>query len=385
MHHSPFSLSFTDEDVVEFHVHGSPAVVNATLRSLSHIPYFRVAEPGEFTKRAFLNGKMSFLEVEALADLLNAETETQRQQAMHGLSGELSALCWKWRSQLMHSLAHAETILEFSDDMDDESVLLADATRQLGSIRDSMQQLLRGFRRSQLVKEGIRVTLFGPPNVGKSSLLNVLTGSEEAIVSAMPGTTRDVLKVDLDLEGWKVILQDTAGLHDSEEVVEREGMNRARAAVAESAVRMVVVDVARDAKENVESMMREIGGKGETESKEKMGETDLEGKENTKKSQLEGEVLVVLNKSDLVSKEQVEEVREYVLNKYPFVQSRCGSMLGCRCSFHLVQAKAGNRRSPNGVERGGRKSSAREHGGRSQSADHARASAKLLGTMHIQH
>lgn len=271
----------------------------------------------------------------------------------------------------MHSLAHAETILEFSDDMDDESVLLADATRQLGSIRESMQQLLRGFRRSQLVKEGIRVTLFGPPNVGKSSLLNVLTGSEEAIVSAMPGTTRDVLKVDLDLEGWKVILQDTAGLHDSEEVVEREGMNRARAAVAESAVRMVVVDVARDAKENVESMMREIGGKGETERKEKMGETDLEGKENTKKSQLEGEVLVVLNKSDLVSKEQVEEVREYVLNKYPFVQSRCGSMLGCRCSFHLVQAKAGNRRSPNGVERGGRKSSAREHGGRSQSADHA--------------
>ena len=156
MHRFPLSLSFTDEDVVEFHVHGSPAVVNATLRSLSHIPYFRVAEPGEFTKRAFLNGKMSFLEVEALADLLNAETETQRQQAMHGLSGELSALCWKWRSQLMHSLAHAETILEFADDMDEESVLLADATRQLGSIRDSMQQLLRGFRRSQLVKEGIQ-------------------------------------------------------------------------------------------------------------------------------------------------------------------------------------------------------------------------------------
>ena len=327
MHRFPLSLSFTDEDVVEFHVHGSPAVVNATLRSLSHIPYFRVAEPGEFTKRAFLNGKMSFLEVEALADLLNAETETQRQQAVHGLSGELSALCWKWRSQLMHSLAHAETILEFADDMDEESVLLADATRQLGSIRDSMQQLLRGFRRSQLVKEGIRVTLFGPPNVGKSSLLNVLTGSEEAIVSAIPGTTRDVLKVDLDLEGWKVILQDTAGLHDSEEVVEREGMNRARAAVAESSVRMVVVDVARDAKENVESMMREIEGKGEAERKGKMGESCLEGKENTKKSQLEGEVLVVLNKSDLVSKEQVEEVREFVLNKYPFVQSKCGSMM----------------------------------------------------------
>ena len=260
----PFSPSYTDEDVVEFHVHGSPAVVNATLRSLSHIPFFRVAEPGEFTKRAFMNGKMSFLEVEALADLLNAETEKQRQQAMHGLSGELSSLCWQWRSQLMHSLAHAETILEFSDDMDDESVLLADATRQLRPIRDSMQQLLRGFARSQLVKEGLRVTLFGPPNVGKSSLLNVLTGSEAAIVSAIPGTTRDVLSVDLDLEGWKVILQDTAGLHASEEALEREGMSRARAAVAGSAVRMVVVDVAGDAKESVRNMMREIEEGGET-------------------------------------------------------------------------------------------------------------------------
>ena len=318
---SSLSLSFTDEDVVEFHVHGSPAVVNATLRSLSHIPYFRVAEPGEFTKRAFLNGKMSFLEVEALSDLLNAETETQRQQAMHGLSGELSALCWKWRSQLMHSLAHAETILEFSDDMDDESVLLADATRQLASIRDSMQQLLRGFRRSQLVKGGIRVTLFGPPNVGKSSLLNVLTGSEEAIVSAVPGTTRDVLKVDLDLEGWKVILQDTAGLHESKEAVEMEGMSRARAAVAESSVRMVVVDVASNAEENVESMMREIEGYAEMTNKDKMKNGSLEGNENTTKSQLEGEVLVVLNKSDLVSQEKVSEVKNRVLNQFPFVQS----------------------------------------------------------------
>ena len=299
-------------------------MVNATLRSLSHIPFFRVAEPGEFTKRAFMNGKMSFLEVEALADLLNAETEKQRQQAMHGLSGELSSLCWQWRSQLMHSLAHAETILEFSDDMDDESVLLADATRQLRPIRDSMQQLLRGFARSQLVKEGLRVTLFGPPNVGKSSLLNVLTGSEAAIVSAIPGTTRDVLSVDLDLEGWKVILQDTAGLHASEEALEREGMSRARAAVAGSAVRMVVVDVAGDAKESVRNMMREIEGGGEAGMKGNAHGNGAAGGETAKNAREMGEVMVVLNKSDLVSRERVEEMKEFVLKQYPFVRSSFG-------------------------------------------------------------
>ena len=167
-----FHCSYTDEKIVEFHLHGSPAVVAATLKSLSRIPLFRSANPGEFTKRAFLNGKMSFVEVEALGDLLNAETELQRKQAMRGVNGELVDKCWKWRSTLMRSLAHAETLLDFADDVDEDAELLEEATPELTGIRGEMERLLSGFDNAQLVRNGVRVTLCGRPNAGKSSLLN---------------------------------------------------------------------------------------------------------------------------------------------------------------------------------------------------------------------
>lgn len=287
-----FTSSYTAEDVVEFHLHGSPAVVSATLNALSRLANFRSAEAGEFTKRAFMNGKMSFVEVEALGDLLNAETEAQRKQAMRGVNGELIDKCWAWRSLLMRSLAHAETILDFSDDVDDESVQLIDATKGLESIRAEMQHLLAGFDRAQLIKNGVRVTLCGPPNAGKSSLLNLLVGSETAIVSSIPGTTRDVLKVDMNLEGYKVILQDTAGLHHSEDEIEREGIHRAVAAAAASGLQVLLVDVTGDVCKEVADVLAQV-----------------------KKTP----TIVVLNKIDLCEKETVIEKREAIRTKFPDV------------------------------------------------------------------
>ena len=275
-----FSLkcSYTNEHVVEFHLHGSPAVVSAVLKSLSRFPHFRSADAGEFTKRAFMNGKMSFVEVEALGDLLNSETEIQRKQAMRGVNGELIDKCWEWRTALMHSLANAETVIDFSDDVDDESIQLADATKDLCKIREEMQTLLAGFDRGQLIKNGIPVTLCGPPNAGKSSLLNKLVGSNVAIVSSIPGTTRDVLKVDLNLDGYKVILQDTAGLHSSGDEIEREGMNRAVTAAEKSLFQMVIVDVTRDVCSDVESIFERVKQK---------------------------KAIVILNKTDLVDEKTV--------------------------------------------------------------------------------
>ena len=309
--------SYTDENVVEFHVHGSPAVINATLHSLSRLPSFRSAEPGEFTKRAFMNGKMSFLEVEALGDLLNAETEKQRQQAVRGMSGELAKKCWEWRSLLMRSLAHAETILDFSDDVDDESILLADATSGLAEVRSEMQQALRGFQSSQLIKDGVHVTLCGPPNAGKSSLLNLLVGSDVAIVSSVPGTTRDVLRAEMDLRGFKVVLQDTAGLRAASDELEREGMSRARAAAEESPLRMVVVEAGKDPVGDVDRVMAEVRGEGDT--------------------------MVVINKSDLVSEQTIAETETRIRSRYPHVRGTIWLLCSRRCDLDLVHAETEDR------------------------------------------
>lgn len=291
---SSLSCSYTNENVVEFHLHGSPAVVSATLKSLSYLPHFRSADAGEFTQRAFMNGKMSFVEVEALGDLLNAETEIQRKQAIRGVNGELIDKCWEWRTTLMHSLASAETVLDFSDDVDDESIQLADATKDLSRIREEMQTLLAGFDRGQLIKNGIRVTLCGPPNAGKSSLLNELVGSDVAIVSSVPGTTRDVLKVDLNLDGYKVILQDTAGLHVSGDEIEREGMNRAVNAAEESLFQLVIVDVTSDVCSEVDSIFKQVKQK---------------------------KPIVVLNKTDLVDDKTVAVKRDLLEKRFPEVLS----------------------------------------------------------------
>jgi tRNA modification GTPase len=247
--------SFTGEDVVEFHCHGSRAVVQGLLKVLGN--YARIAERGEFTQRAFASGKLNLLEVEALADLLTADTQLQRQQALRQLDGKLSALYDSWRLALTKGLAHAEAVIDFGDDehlgdddYDDgldydgaqESVWGA-VGEKMESLSSDMKRHLADDRRGELVREGVKVAIVGPPNAGKSSLFNILAQRDAAIVSPVEGTTRDVLELTLDLGGVRCTLSDTAGVREeTEDLIEKEGIKRARNAAAQADVLVAMID-----------------------------------------------------------------------------------------------------------------------------------------------
>lgn len=248
--HLPGPATATGEDTVELHTHGSRAVVAKlfdVLRGLGCRP----AAAGEFTRRAFTNGKLDLTTVEALGDLLNADTDAQRRLALRAMRGDVAALYEGWRSALIDVAAHVEAAIDFVDDVDAYEAGGADGV--LGAVRaraDSvvaaMERHLATGRACELIRSGLQVALFGPPNAGKSSLLNLLVRRPAAIVSAVPGTTRDVLEVTLELGGLPVLLADTAGLRheaDAADDVEREGMRRTVDRVAASHVRVCVVDL----------------------------------------------------------------------------------------------------------------------------------------------
>jgi len=219
-------LSETGEDVAEFQVHGGTAVVRAVLQGLGSIPGLRLAEPGEFARRAFEHGKLDLAEVEGLADLVDAQTEAQRRQALAQASGSLSRLYEGWRGRLIEALALAEAAIDFSDEGDVSARAFEDAKHRVSSLRHEIAAHLNDGRRGEILRDGFRVALVGPPNAGKSSLLNALARRDAAIVSAEAGTTRDVIEVRLDLHGLPVIVADTAGIRDASGAVEREGIRR---------------------------------------------------------------------------------------------------------------------------------------------------------------
>ncbi len=228
----PGPNSFTGEDTAELQVHGSPAVVRRLLRGISALPDIRLAEPGEFTRRAFLNGRLDLTEVEGLGDLIEAETETQRAQAVARLSGGISHRVAKWRETLLDARAEVEARLDFSDEGDVSSELPHNVIHAVERLSTELREAAESVGRGRIVREGLRVALAGPPNVGKSSLLNALAKSDLAIVSDEPGTTRDVREVSLDLGGRLVILIDMAGLRTTESRAEAEGVRRAEAEIA---------------------------------------------------------------------------------------------------------------------------------------------------------
>lgn len=225
----PGPASATGEDVLEVHLHGGRAVVARVLGVLARLPGLCPAEPGGFTRRAHANGKMDLSEVEGLADLVAAESEAQRRQALAQASGALSRQVAGWRGRIIRALAFAEAGLDFSDEGDvaaDVAIrIAADVDPLLGELRRVLADAARGER----VRDGLVVALAGPPNAGKSTLLNRLAGREAAIVSPLPGTTRDVVEVHLELAGQAVTLLDTAGLRPTDDPVEAEGVRRARA------------------------------------------------------------------------------------------------------------------------------------------------------------
>lgn len=229
--------SFTGERVVEFQIHGSDAVVAALLRELAAIPGIRMAEAGEFTRRAFENGRLDLTQVEALADLLQAETEAQRRQAQRILDGTVARQIEAWRQGLLEALSLLEASLDFADE-DLPADLLDLALSPVRKVREGLRNELAGSAASERIRDGFEVAIVGATNVGKSTLLNYLAGRDVAITSERAGTTRDVIEVRLDLNGLPVTLIDTAGLRETEDEIERMGMERGRERAAAADLRV---------------------------------------------------------------------------------------------------------------------------------------------------
>ena len=228
----PAPASFTGEDVAEFHIHGARAVLARLLAVLCALPGLRLAEAGEFTRRAFEAGKLDLAAVEGLADLIDSETEWQRRQALRQMEGALGEMSGRWRLRLIKAMALLAAEIDFSDEGDVTGPLVEQALTGVAQVLPELRAALGSFAMGERVREGFVVVLAGPPNAGKSSLLNALARRNVAIVSPVAGTTRDAIEIRLDLAGLPVLLVDTAGLRDSLDPIESEGVRRARALVA---------------------------------------------------------------------------------------------------------------------------------------------------------
>ncbi len=234
--------SATGEDVAEFHVHGGRAVLAALFAAVSAIPNVRPAEAGEFTRRAFENGKLDLTEAEGLDDLIHADTDRQRRQALRQLQGLLGDRARDWRERIIEAAALIEAGIDFSDEGDVAGELIAPALEKIAALCHEIEKVLAAQGQAERLRDGLVVAIAGPPNVGKSTLINQLARREVAIVSPHAGTTRDVIEVQLDLDGYPVTVIDTAGIRETDDPVEREGVRRARARAAEADLMLWLTD-----------------------------------------------------------------------------------------------------------------------------------------------
>lgn len=236
----PQPNSATGENVSEFQIHGGRSALGALMTALGAMG-LRLAEPGEFTRRAFLNGKLDLTQAEAIADLVAAETDAQRRQALRQLDGSLGALYRAWSARLLRLLAYLEAAIDFPEE-DLPPDIEAEVKGETAALAEEIGTHLADNRRGERLRDGITVAIIGPPNAGKSSLLNTIARREVAITSPIPGTTRDVIEVAIDLAGYPVILADTAGLRDTGDEIEQEGLRRARARAEAAELRLFVFD-----------------------------------------------------------------------------------------------------------------------------------------------
>lgn len=234
--------SFTGEDVVELYVHGGPAVIAGVIAALGRVDGLRAAEAGEFARRAFDNDKLDLTQAEGLADLIEAETQAQRRQALRQSGGGLRALCDGWREQIIHASSMVEAALDFSDEADVPDLVGRQARTVAEDLAGDISRHLESAARGERLRDGLQVVLAGAPNAGKSSLLNALSQRDAAIVSEEPGTTRDLIEVHLDLGGYPVTLIDTAGLREASGKIEIEGMRRTRTRAQDADLVLWLVD-----------------------------------------------------------------------------------------------------------------------------------------------
>lgn len=239
----PGPNSFTGEDCAEFHLHGGKAVVEKLLTEMGELAGCRIAEAGEFTRRAFSNGKMDLTIAEGLADLIAAETEGQRRLALQVASGTQRELYTEWRQRLLRARAFIEAELDFADESDVPGSVSEQVWQSLALLKSEVENHIASGKRASMLRDGLHVVIVGAPNAGKSSLLNFLAGREVAIISEEAGTTRDLLEVKLDLGGIPVYVTDTAGLRETESVVEKIGIERARARMADADLVLVLEDM----------------------------------------------------------------------------------------------------------------------------------------------
>ncbi|UVK39649.1 tRNA uridine-5-carboxymethylaminomethyl(34) synthesis GTPase MnmE [Mesorhizobium sp. AR10] len=239
--------SFTGEDVAEFHVHGGRAVVAKMLETIAGFDGVRHAEPGEFTRRAFLNGKLDLVETEALADLINAETEAQRRFAVRNAEGVQSELYLIWRRRLIHARAMIEAEIDFADEDDVPDSVSDTVWSDVRIMIDEIDRHVDGFRAAEIIRDGFEVVILGAPNAGKSSLFNALARRDAAIVTDEPGTTRDLLEVVLDLDGMRVRVIDTAGLREAPGKVEAIGIEKARTKARSADLLLLLEDLVNPA------------------------------------------------------------------------------------------------------------------------------------------
>lgn len=252
--------SFTGEDIVELQIHGSRAVIASVLNNLSRIPGFRMAEPGEFSKRAFYNQKMDLTEAEGLADLIDAETEAQQKYALRQMEGSLKNLYDDWRTQLVTIMAHLEAYIDFPDEEIPESVV-NNLNNTVFKLREAINKHLSGDNIGERLREGFRIVIVGRPNAGKSSLLNAFAQRDVVIVSDIAGTTRDAVDIHLDLNGYPVIITDTAGIRETEEAIEKQGVEIAYRKINDADLLICLFDASQDTVQVFDNIAKIYGDK----------------------------------------------------------------------------------------------------------------------------
>ncbi|XP_073824274.1 5-taurinomethyluridine-[tRNA] synthase subunit GTPB3, mitochondrial [Musca autumnalis] len=301
----PGPSSFTGEDCCEFQIHGSIAVIAAMLDALSHISGLRPAKPGEFTKRAFFGNKLDLTEVEGLADLIHAETEAQRKQALQQCNGSLSRLYDNWRKCLIRSAAHLEAYIDFGEDENIEEDVVVKLTKDLKKMQEEITSHLNDQRQGEMLRDGVRTCIVGAPNVGKSSFLNIMCQREVAIVSPVAGTTRDAIESTLSFGGYPVRFVDTAGLRSrTTDIIEQQGILKTKKSLEDADLVLLVTDALHFKEFNAFDT-----SKIDSYCLEYIKELDL-NQDIIKNKRVQ----LIVNKIDLLSQDEIE-----VLKKLPMV------------------------------------------------------------------